>query len=460
MSLPTSKNTSEDEGRPWEDLRSALIGGDRAGLEQVLDRLSVSESVRGLLNLAAEERQQLLSAVAPDTAAEIIDDIPDEQAAELIAQMDADEAAQVFHELDSDMRADLISDMEPDEAAAILSRMDPTEAADLRQLVTFAEDTAGGLMVTDAFSFNANDRVGDVLTAMASDDEDFERFRGQYPYIVDDSGKLVGVVSTRKLLKTRRRTRLAKLMAEPLSLTTDVPLSHIENMFAKYPYPAFPIVDAAGILIGAVTRNAVNHALRARSDTDAMKAQGIIGDELRSMPFFLRSRRRLMWLSGNIVLNVIAASVIAAYEETLAAVIAIAVFLPMVSDMSGCSGNQAVAVSMRELALGIVKPVDVFGVWLKEVSVGALNGVVLGTLIAGVAWVWKGNPFLGLVIGLALAINTVISVSIGGTVPLLLKRLGTDPAVASGPLLTTVTDMAGFFLVLSLATLMMPLLTG
>ena len=149
---------------------------------------------------------------------------------------------------------------------------------------------------------------------------------------------------------------------------------------------------------------------------------------------------------------------ISAYEDTLAAVIAIAVFLPMVSDMSGCSGNQAVGVTMRELSLGLVRPKDAMRVWMKEVSVGVINGIVLGILIGIVCWIWKGNPYLGLVIGLALALNTIIAVSIGGVVPLLLKRVGQDPAVASGPLLTTITDMAGFFLVLSLATLMMPLL--
>jgi len=176
------------------------------------------------------------------------------------------------------------------------------------------------------------------------------------------------------------------------------------------------------------------------------------------MPLLLRSRRRLAWLSANIVLNIIAASVISLYQETLAAVIAIAIFLPMVSDMSGCSGNQSVAVSLRELALGLAKPVDVVRVWAKEVSVGVINGIVLGILIAVVAWVWKGNSFLGVVIGLALALNTVVAVSVGGVVPLLLKRFNQDPAVASGPLLTTITDVAGFFLVLSLATWMMPLL--
>ncbi|MDH3946518.1 MAG: magnesium transporter, partial [Chromatiales bacterium] len=196
-----------------------------------------------------------------------------------------------------------------------------------------------------------------------------------------------------------------------------------------------------------------------KAESDSLKSAGIVGgEELRSMPVMLRARRRLSWLSANIVLNVIAASVIALYQDTLSAVIALAVFLPIVSDMSGCSGNQAVAVSMRELTLGAIVPRDLWRVWWKEVSVGLINGLVLGGLLAGAAWAWKGSPLLGLVVGAALAINTVVAVSLGGTIPLALKRFGVDPAVASGPLLTTVTDMCGFFLVLSLASLALPLL--
>lgn len=176
------------------------------------------------------------------------------------------------------------------------------------------------------------------------------------------------------------------------------------------------------------------------------------------MPTLTRSRRRLQWLSINIVLNMIAASIIAIYQDTLTSVIALAVFLPIISDMSGCSGNQAVAVSMRELSIGVARPQDVLHVWLKELSVGVINGLALGTMLGGVAWMWKGNPWLGVVAGVALAVNTVLAVSIGGTVPLLLKHFGVDPALASGPVLTTITDLCGFLLVLGLATQMLPLL--
>jgi len=139
-------------------------------------------------------------------------------------------------------------------------------------------------------------------------------------------------------------------------------------------------------------------------------------------------------------------------------VIALTVFLPIISDMSGCSGNQAVAVSMRELALGVVRPSEVARVWMKEISVGVLNGAALGLMIALVAYGWKGNPYLGLVVGLAMAVNTMVAVSLGGTLPLIMRRLNMDPALASGPILTTVTDMFGFFLVLSMAAMMLPVL--
>ena len=213
--------------------------------------------------------------------------------------------------------------------------------------------------------------------------------------------------------------------------------------------------------MGVVRRHDVEAALHARSDNEYLKSQGIVGgEELRSMPLLRRCRRRLAWLSINVGLNILAASVIALYQDTLSAVIALAVFLPIISDMSGCSGNQSVAVSIRELSLGVIQPSEALRVWGKEVTVGLINGIVLGLVIAAAAWLWKGNVYLGVVVGGALAVNTLVSVSIGGVVPLLLKRWKIDPALASGPVLTTVTDMCGFLLVLGFATLMLAKLTG
>ena len=310
-------------------------------------------------------------------------------------------------------------------------------------------------MELETFSFPLDGTVGNVLKSLIDGDEAFERHRGQHPYILDEDGRLVGVVSLRDMLRSKRSVQLVDIMNTPISVAPETSQEELAILFDENPFLGIPVVDPFGALLGVVSRVELAEAELERAEQQSLSRQQI-GDELRSMPLLLRSRRRLTWLSSNIVLNIIAASVISAYEETLAAVIAIAVFLPMVSDMSGCSGNQAVGVSMRELSLGLTRPKDLFHVLKKELGVGVINGIVLGILIGIVAWVWKDNAYLGLVIGLALTMNTILAVSIGGSVPLILKNFGVDPAVASGPLLTTVTDMAGFFLVLSLATFFMP----
>jgi len=171
-----------------------------------------------------------------------------------------------------------------------------------------------------------------------------------------------------------------------------------------------------------------------REKNSFLRISGIVGgEEFRSMPLPQRSFSRLSWLTPNIALNIIAASVIAVYQETLQAAIALAVFLPIISDVSGCSGNQAVAVSIRELALGLIRPTEFTRIFWKESLVGLINGVVLGLLLGAVAYLWKANIYLSLVVAGALALNTILSVLLGGSGPLFLRKLRIDPALASGP---------------------------
>ena len=437
-------------------LVEAIDTNDSSAISALLDPLPHSEALREVLNLSVTHRDAAFEIMPAELAAELVEEAPREMAVSLVEHMTTEKGVGVIEELDSNIQADLISDMDREHAEDILTEMPFQDAADVRRLLEYADNTAGGLMSADSFTFHEGSTVGSVLSRIASEEEDFERYRGQHPYILDANKKPVGVVSLRGLLTAGKQQTLSSIMIEPLTVTTDATLQVLENIFDEHPFLGLPVIETDGKLAGVLSRTAVMDAISQRASSDSLHRQGVFGDELRSMPLGIRSKRRLMWLSANIGLNIIAASVIASYEETLAAVIAIAIFLPMVSDMSGCSGNQAVGVTMRELSLGLVRPIDAFRVWVKEVSVGVINGIVLGILIGMVTWAWKGNPWLGLVIGLALALNTILAVSMGGVIPLLLKRLGQDPAVASGPLLTTITDMAGFFLVLSLATLFLP----
>jgi len=445
----------------WEQLKKIIELGDKQRLEAHIENISASELVHAMAHLDKDDQLRLLNFLSPDYSAYLFNEIPDAQATGLLEQLPADKAATIIQEMWSNDQADLINSLEEEDAEAILAEMNPKEAEEVRRLARYADDTAGGLMITEFLVFPESDTVGNVVENMNQHAEEYSDYNVQYVYVKSVKGRLIGVLRLRDLLLSPATTHIRKIMLKTiLSVSVDQKLDQLLEFFEEHDFVGAPVVDQEHKLVGVVLRKDVMEAAAERSDAELMRTRGIIGgEELRSMPLLLRSRRRLSWLSVNIVLNIIAASVIAIYQDTLSSVIALAVFLPIISDMSGCSGNQAVAVSMRELSLNILKPHEVLRVVWQELSVGIINGLILGVLIGVAAWVWKGNPYLGLVVGSALTINTLVAVGLGGSIPLFLKRVGMDPALASSPILTTVTDMFGFFLVLSLASLMLPFLT-
>jgi magnesium transporter len=449
-----------DETRPWEALETLVLGGSHSEVHEFLDRLPVDDVVLAVTRLTDSARARLAEVLTTQRAAELVETIPDAQAVDVLERLAPDRSAAILERLPSDEQADLLGDLSRQDADAILSEMSPDEADQARILSRYPDDVAGGLMIREYLTYPEFYTVGRVLQDLRSHADEYRDYVVQYAYVTR-RGRLRGVLRLRDLLFGHPAREIHEIMLrEPLSVPDSSDLDELRAFFERNTFYGAPVVDPKGRLVGIVTRAAVEAARADRSDSDYLKTQGIVGgEELRTMPLAVRSRRRLAWLSMNIGLNIAAASIIAVYQETIAAVIALAVFLPIISDMSGCSGNQAVAVSMRELTLGVVRPTEVLRVWGKEVSVGAVNGIALGALIAGAAWAWDGNPALGAVVGIALAVNTVFAVSVGGVVPLVLRRFNMDPALASGPILTTLTDMCGFFLLLSLATAAMPLLT-
>jgi magnesium transporter len=449
------------ERNTWEVLRDHLAHDDTAGLNEYLGALSGEETLRALMRLEIEEQQQILARLTPESAAEVFEFMPDEPAGELLGELHPEVAASIISEMASDDQADVLAELDAEEREEILRHMDVEDVQEARQLMAYDDDVAGGLMMKEYFSFPRMYRASSVLRDLAGREEEYELNHVLYIYVTGRGGELLGVARIRDIIVAPPEARLEDILQPAVTVKDTTKLDELEDFFDENNISAVPVVDDNNRMLGVVRRRAVYDAVAEHAEADHLKSQGIVGgEELRSMPTTLRSGRRLSWLSVNIVLNLIAASVIAQFQDVLSAMIVLAVFLPIVSDMSGCSGNQAVAVSMRELSLGIIRKSDLFYVWRKEVIVGVMNGIALGILLALIAWFWQGNGWLGLVVGVALALNTVVAVSIGGTVPIILKALRVDPAVASGPILTTVTDMCGFFLLLGTASLILPLLTG
>jgi len=447
---------------PWDSLSKLIAEGNSIELTKFIETLTPSETARTISRLTEEEQLRLFSLLKPEDAADMIEDIPDEQAADLVEDIPLEQAAAIMEEMASDHIVDVLGEMDEDASRAILAKMHGEEAKEARMMLEYEPDCAGGIMISEFLVYEIENTIQDVLNDLQTNRGKYADYQVQYFYVVDNEEKLAGVLRIHDLLFPARETRLTNLMIKPpLSISDKASLKELQEFFEDHHLFGVPVVDDSNRMVGLVLPDAVEEAVSKQKTKNFLRLSGIVGgEEFRTMPLHSRAGRRLSWLSLNIVLNIIAASVIALYQDTLAAVITLAVFLPMVSDMSGCSGNQAVAVSMRELALGLVRPGELFWVLMKEAKVGIINGMVLGLLLGGVAFFWKGNPWLGAVVGAALAANTLVSVTLGGMLPLILKRLKLDPALVSSPLLTTVTDMCGFFFVLSFAAAVLPQLGG
>ncbi len=448
---------TQEETRPWEQMVALLDSDasvDAADVRDYIETLAPGETARALSRLAEDERLRLFSRLGPEYSADLMVLLHDAQTADIIEEMPATDAAAILQEMPSDDRVDILGEMEDEDADAILAALEPDDATSVREMLAYDPETAGGMMIREFLAYPEHWKISEVLDDLRANRERYSDFDVQYAYIVTEGGALSGVLRMRDLVLARPDEAVRSIMLpEPMSIPVTSGLQELWEFFHDHRFFGVPVVDDTGKMLGIVRRTAVEEATADRASDDFLKMSGVSGgEEFRNMPLRERSFRRLSWLSINIVLNLIAASVIALYTETLDAVIALAVFLPIISDMSGCSGNQAVAVSIRELTLGLVRPFEFVRVFMKEASIGLINGTVLGFLLGTLAFLWKGNPWLGAVVGGALLLNTIVAVVLGGLIPLVLKRFGYDAALASGPILTTVTDMCGFFLCLSLAT--------
>ncbi len=440
--------------QPWETIRELIANRNAQELSDFLDNLPPGDTARAFSRLGEEECNQVLLLLEPKDAADIIEEMADAQGADIIEDLPIDEAASIIEEMESDRRADILAELDEDDAEAILRQMDPEEAKDARDLLKHNPDTAGGIMVTEFFAYPEDATVATVQNDLHKRSEQQSDSGVQYVYVESSRHALLGVLRLRDLFFAPLNTPIKSLMiANPIFVFINTPLEELDDIFERYPFWGLPVVDESGVLQGVVRQADVVEAWGEQQGRTLLRFGGIVfRAEIRNMPLFERSSRRLSWLFLNMLLSMLAASVVLGHQETVSRLFILVFFMPIVCNMSGCSGNQAVAVSIRELTLGLIKPEDYWHVWVKEVQIGLINGTILGTALGLVASFFsKDAAIVGLVVGGAFALNTLVAVSLGGLIPLALRKLKIDPALGAPPMLTTLTDMCGFFLVLGFA---------
>ncbi len=436
-----------------EQLRELFESRQWHRLAEELDRAEHHDLLRFVLRLDPESRVELVRHLPIQPAARLLEQLPDHVSAQVLTDLPLEQAAELLDELPHDRQADLLARLTDQREAQLLAAMSPEDAEEAEKLVAFAPDTAGGLMITEFLSYPDTARVDEVLEDLRRHAEKYARYDVQYAYVVDRNGRLVGVLRMRDLLLAPGAAPIRDIMVEdPEFVYTWTPLRELFELARSRSFFGFPVVDDHGRLVGVVRRADIEEAAEAEAGRTLLRFFGIAGgEELRTDPLPRRLGGRSMWLAANLLLDVAAASVIALYQDVLTSFITLAVFLPIISDMGGNSGSQSLAVTIREMALGLVGERDVPFVWSRELPLGLLTGLFLAAFGFTVAWLWQGDAAVGLVFAIALFANTVWAVLVGSALPLVMLRFGVDPALAANPVLTTLTDIFGFFICLECA---------
>ncbi|MGN6726101.1 MAG: magnesium transporter [Tepidisphaeraceae bacterium] len=387
----------------------------------------------------------------PRTAASIFKEIDTGIAAGVMLAMNRAEAAMVLADMDPDDRVDILGMV--DEAAhdELLAELDVAQAAETRKLEAYPPDTAGGIMTTEVTALYEYLTVEDAIALLRKLSEELEQMF--YVYVIDRIGRLVGVLSMRDLILARSDRRLKDIMIKGVrSVPATMDQEEVARIMRESGYLAMPVVDAQQILLGLITVDDVIDVVQEEATEDVLKMFGVGAEERLNSPWKFSFNSRVWWLLINLATAFLAGGVVGLFDSTIAKFSVLAIYMPIVAGMGGNASAQAMAVAIRGLATGYVDRKLLWRVIWREMLVGVLTGVVCGVVTAGVALVWQKNPFLGLLVCVALIINHTLACTTGAGIPFLMKRMGFDPAQSATIFATTVTDVCGFFSLLGLAT--------
>jgi magnesium transporter len=436
-----------------DSVRRLLRIGATANLFNLLQKQHPADLAAVFGELTERERKAAFTVIverSPKLAMEAVAELGPEMAAHLLADRPAEEIASLIQEIASDVAAALVDYLPEELSSAVLELMRPKESGQVENLLEYAEKTAGRIMNPNVFALSEDLTVGEGITELQSS-RDVEMVF--YLYVVDARRHLVGVTSLRRLLLVGPETPLKRIMTpEVFSVRVDTDQEEAARLVASYNLLAIPVVDEENKLVGVITVDDVIDVIKDEATEDIYRLAGVTGDERVFTPPLESLTKRLPWLAVNMVTAFLAASVVSLFENTIDQVVALAVFMPIVAGMGGNAGTQTLTVIVRGIALGELTWSNSRQALFKEAVVGLGNGLVLGTLGAIVVFLMKGNPVLGGVLGLAMVINMFIAATAGTLIPLGLRALKVDPALASSVFITTFTDVAGFASFLGLAT--------
>jgi magnesium transporter len=442
-----------------DSVKRLLRMGATSNLLNLLQKQHPADLAQVFSELNDKDRASAFSLLvdrAPRLAMESVAELGPAAAGALLADRSAEEIARLLQEIPSDDAAAIVDHLPEELSASVLALIKPKPGGGVGELLEYPEQTAGRIMNPNVFALAEDMTVTEAIAALQGSREVEMVF---YLYVVDGRRHLVGVISLRRLLLVAPETPLKRIMTtDLLSVRVDTDQEEVARQVASYNLLAIPVVDEENKLVGIITVDDVIDVIKDEATEDVYRLAGVPGDDHVLTSPFESLRKRLPWLAVNLVTAFIAASVVALFQGTISQVVALAVFMPIVAGMGGNAATQTLTVIVRGIALGELTWSNSRKALMKEAIVGLGNGFALGTIAALGAWAIQGNPFLGIVLALAMIINMFVAATAGTLIPLALRAMKVDPALASSVFITTLTDVFGFFSFLGLGTIFLPYL--
>lgn len=436
-------------------IKTALEGND-AELQEVLNEYHPSEIAMLFEKLPQEARERIINILPTEEASEVISEMDEEhEPGELLINLHPEKRSEIIEELDYDDAADIISQLDEEDQQEILEDIDAEDASSIRALMSYEEDTAGGIMNPQVICVNINSDKKRALDDVIHQSEEMEEF--YTIYVVDDDKALRGIISIKDLVKARANAKVGELFNDDfVFVKADLDQEEVAKLISQYNLTTIPVVDDHMKLLGRITVDDIIDVLQEESTEDILKISGVSEDEELSGGWVAAVKSRLPWLIINLGTAYLAASIIRHFDNTVQAIPIIAAYMTIIAGMGGNAATQALAVTVRRISLTDLTDSQAYNTVLKEFLVGMLNGAANGLIVFIIALIFDANIMLGLVLFLAMTGNLIVAGLTGSSIPLVLKRLGIDPAVASSIIITTFTDCAGFLLPLWLATHILP----
>ena len=432
-------------------IKQALEGEDKDLLLLLAD-YHASEIAIIFESLSLDSQKKIINLLPIELASEIISEMnPEAHPEELLIDLDPEKRQEIVEELDYDDATDIISQMDKEDQQEILEDLDLEDASNIRNLLNYPEDTAGGLMNTQLIKIDLQMSKKQAIDEIILQSEEIEEF--YTIYVVDKTDTLQGIVSLKDIIKSKADISIADLVKKDfVFVKADVDQEEVADLISQYNLTSIPVVDANMKLLGRVTFDDVIDVLEEESTEDMLKISGVSEDEELSGNWQDAVKSRLPWLILNLGTAFLASSVIRYFEPTLSQVVVLTGYMTIIAGMGGNAATQALAVTVRRITLSDLSDNQAYRTVVKEFTVGLINGGVSGIIVFLFAFLYDGNPLLGLVIFLAMTGNLMIAGLTGAGIPLLLKRVGIDPAIASSIIITTFTDVFGFLILLGLAS--------